>query len=127
MKAKVKRDKNGHILPGSGSNGGGRPKGSMSTIKINKLERAISEVELEKDPKTKKSREKWLKHQIRKSYEDTTLANAILGRLYPSLKSIEQVSLEQSAMDIEEAEEIRRELQTRCRTNGKKNRKAKAS
>lgn len=115
MKRNVKRDKNGHILPGSGSNGGGRPTGSTSGARVEELKASISRVELEitKGKSKTKTRGKWLDHQIRKSYEDTSLAIAILSRLYPALKAIEQVSYAADSMEEKEAEEIRKELQAR--------------
>lgn len=123
MKKKVKRDKNGRILPGGGSNGGGRPKGTIAGAKIHDLQKAITKVELQKDSETKRVHGNWLEHQIRKSYKDTTLATSILGRLYPSLKSIEQISLAQTEMDVQEAAEIRKELQERCKKNSEKKEK----
>lgn len=120
MKSKVKRNKNGHILAGSGSNGGGRPKGSIVLAKLSELQAAITRVELSKSlgKKGKKLRavEKWIDYQIKKSYTDTSLAIAILARLYPALKSIEQVSFASDAMDDTEAASIRAELQKRCKT-----------
>lgn len=123
MKAKVKRRANGTIIKGGGSNGGGRPKGSsLHNLRVNELTREITQVELEmiKESRTKKGKEgkryKWLQHLIRKSYDDTSLAIALLARMYPALKSIEQVSFAADAMQEDEAEQIRLEMQRRCQT-----------
>ena len=115
MKSKVYRDKNGHILAGSGSNGGGRPKGSLSGARASELQAAITRVELDKC-KNKKKKKTWLDHQIEKSYNDTPLAIAILSRLYPALKSIEQVTFASDSMDDQEALGIQEELRKRCKT-----------
>ena len=123
MKSKVKRDKNGRIIKGGGSNGGGRPKGSsLHNLRVNELTAAITEVELEeiKNSKTTKGkkdrRTTWLKHLIKKSYDDTSLAIALLARMYPALKSIEQVSVAADSMMEDEVEQIRLEMQKRCQT-----------
>ena len=132
MKSRVKRDSNGHILPGSGSNGGGRPVGSTSTARVEELKASISRVELERIPvetgkgksrsKTK-ARGKWLDHQIRKSYEDTSLAIAILSRLYPALKAVEQVSFAADSMEEAEAAAIRKALRERFEAKPRKEKK----
>lgn len=120
MKRNVKRDANGCIIAGSGSNGGGRPTGSTSTARVEELQASISRVELERVPTEKgkgrnktKARGKWLDHQIRKSYEDTSLAIAILSRLYPSLKAVEQVTLSADMYSPEEMIIIRKEYHER--------------
>lgn len=99
----VRRDSNGHILPGSGSNGGGRPKGSLSGIKASELIQSVSRVHLERMKKIRKGKERkfasWLDYLVNKSYEDTSLAIAILARIYPALKSIEQVNLDANSLD----------------------------
>lgn len=119
MKSKVRRDSNGHILPGSGSNGGGRPKGSLSGAKASELMQSVSRVHLERrKPKSKRKMISWLDYQVDKSYDDTSLAIAILARMYPALKSIEQVTLALDSMEAQEAADIRRELRERCKTEG---------
>lgn len=99
----VRRDSNGHILPGSGSNGGGRPKGSLAGVKASELRQAVSRVHLVRKQKIRKGVERkfdsWVEYLINKSYDDTSLAIAILARIYPALKSIEQVNLNVDAMD----------------------------
>lgn len=112
----VRRNKNGHILSGSGSNGGGRPKGSLSGARLSEIKQAITRVELERRKSVKKRKfTKWIDHQIDKSYDDTTLAVAILNKIHPTLKSIEQVLFAVDTMDMQEAEEIRKEIQARCK------------
>lgn len=122
MRAQVKRDKNGRILPGSGSNAGGRPTGAFSGIGVakfrnNELKQALLEFELEhlkaKSGKGKKNYSNWLKFQIKKSFDDTALAVTIMRMLFPSLKSIEQITNPMDAIDMSEAEAIRREVQDR--------------
>ena len=104
----VKREKNGRIMAGSGGNGGGRPKGSLSGARLSELRQSISAVEL-------RLKFNWLEEQIIKSREDTTLAVAILARLYPSLKSIEQITVATDSMEDEEAKQIRNEMLERFR------------
>jgi len=109
----VKRDKNGRILPGGpGLVGAGRPKGSLSGIRVGQLQQAILAVE-HSQSKVKGNGKTWLEHQIIKSYTDTTLAVAILGRLYPSLKAIEQVSFIDDSISEERMLEIRNKLKER--------------
>lgn len=113
----VQRDKNGHILPGSGSNGGGRPKGSLSNTRASELRQSVRRVEIEIGKPVKKRKiTSWLDYQVYKSYDDTSLAIAILARVYPVLKSIEQVTIDGGSMDEQEAETIQKEMQERCKT-----------
>lgn len=124
MKAKVKRDRNGHVLKGSGSNGGGRPKGtfrpSLKKFNLNEIKQAILEFELKhlkKSKRTPTKYKKWLEHQIAKSYDDTALAIVLLKMQYATLKSVEQHTFDSDAMDDSEAAEIckiRREMDERC-------------
>ena len=114
----VKRDKNGRILPGGpGLVGAGRPKGSLSGVRVGQLKQAVIAVETvmskKKDENGKQNGKTWLQHQIVKSYSDTSLAIAILGRLYPSLKAIEQISFIDDSMSDEKIDEIRKKLSTR--------------
>ena len=64
---------------------------------------AIREVEAEKG-------KLWLKSLIKKSYDDTQLAVALLGRLFPQMKAIEMSGTPADSMEDEEAEEIRQEM-----------------
>jgi len=124
MKKKVKRDKNGHVLKGSGSNGGGRPKGtfrpSLNKLNSNEMRQAVLEFELKHLKKSKRIPAKyknWLEHQIKKSFDDTALAITLLKMMYPTLKSVEQLTLNSDVMsDLEAADirETRREMDERC-------------
>lgn len=109
-KSRVNRDKNGHILPGSGSNGGGRPKGSLSGVRVSEIRQAMSKVALERrKPEKKRKFNTWLEHQINRSYDDSSLATTIFNKTYPTLKSIEQVTLDGGSMSAEERENLRAE------------------
>ena len=96
------RKKNGQFKKGVSGNPAGMPPGTRS--KIPELMAAIEAVQ-------ERRGDNWLQHQIEKSYEDTTLATAIMGRLHPSLKAIEMSGkMEVGRMSEEEAEKIRQEL-----------------
>ncbi len=109
----VERDKHGRIKSGSGSNGGGRPKGSLLSIRTEQIRQSVSRVESSLKGKKAGGNCSWLDYQILKSYEDTTLAVAVLARLYPALKSIEQVTFAADLMEDEEATQIRKEMKER--------------
>lgn len=115
MKNKIRRDKDGKILPGSGSNGGGRPKGTFAGRKASELRQSIARVELERlKPKNKrKVFTKWLDHQVNKSYDDTSLAISLLNKLHPTLKSVEQVNIDGSFMDEETLKNLQKEYSER--------------
>ena len=109
-KSTVQRDKNGRILPGSGSNGGGRPKGTLSNARASEIRQAVTKVQLERrKPVSKRKFNTWLEYQIDKSYTDTSLATTIFNKTYPTLKSIEQVTIDGGAMDEQERENLRAE------------------
>lgn len=102
--AKVKRGKDGKLLPGTGSLNPAGP--GKSVIYRSNLLAAIREVEAAKG-------KLWLKTLIEKSYEDTTLAIALLGRLFPQMKAIEMSGTAADSMEDAEAEEIRKEFKKR--------------
>jgi len=97
--------KNGKFAKGHSGNPNGKPKGTKNTYSIVLLTKAIAEVQ--KEPKNKN----WLKHLIRESYTDHTLAIAILRKLMPDLKSVEDVlSVYAPSMSEEQASSIRKGL-----------------
>ena len=101
--AKVLRAKNGRLLPGAQLN----PTGSgRSQVYRSNLMAAIREVENDKGTP-------WLEDLIKRSYKDSQLAIAILGRLYPQMKAIEMSSTLADSMEDNEAEEIRKEFKKR--------------
>ena len=124
MKSTVKRDSHGRVMAGSGSNGGGRPRGtfrpSLSKTRTDELRRAILEFELEalgkKRCKRKEDYANWLRYQIKKSFDDSTIANTLLKMRFPLLKSVDQTINPADEIDDDEAQDIRREMQRRCGT-----------
>jgi len=98
------RRKNGQFVKGVSGNPAGRAKGPG---RIQELKEAIKRVET-------KLNNNWLQHQIEKSYDDTALAIALMGRIYPSLKAVEVVGgLAVGKMSEEESSEIQNVLRQR--------------
>lgn len=117
-KKPVRRDSSGHILPGSGSNGGGRPKGSLEGVRVSEIRQCVAKVALERrKPKSKRKFDTWLEYQINKSYDDTSLATTIFNKIHPTLKAIEQVSFDGDLfMGNEELADCRTEYRKRFNT-----------
>ena len=99
------RRKNGQFKPGVSGNPAGQGK---QTSRQTELRLAIEAAEKSMDGR------KWLEHQVLKSYEDTSLAIAIMSRLYPSLKAVEMLGmLGVGRMSDEESCEIQNILRQR--------------
>lgn len=94
----------GRIQKGSASIGGGRKAGYS---KADRLEGIIAEVSIERGKK------EWLKDLIRRSYKDTQLSIALLGRLFPALKAIEVSALETDPDYEKDCSDIRKEIRGR--------------
>ena len=109
----VKRNRKGQIISGSaGLPGAGRHTG---TSKADRLEAIIAEVSAE--PK----RKEWLKDLIRRSYKSDALAIALLGRVYPALKAIEQTNIQADpAESRKKSLDIQKKLRKRMETRNKK-------
>lgn len=101
--------KNGKFAKGHSGCPTGRPKGSKNKWSISELTKAIDAVQ-------KQKKKNWLKHLVQESYEDHALAIALLRKLMPDLKSIEDIlSVYAPSMSEEQAEAIRKGLLTRFR------------
>ena len=105
---KVKRDRNGRVLPGQSSiNPNGRPK--RGETKSDRLMEAISRYQLgmKLDPRNPTD------HFIRRSFKSDTTLIALMKKLYPDLKSIEQLNISGGSIPEEEMEKIRKEYRKR--------------
>lgn len=102
-KIKVKRNALGHILPGERLNPVGGPK---STSRIDALNAAITRVEKEKN-------QSFLDMCVKKAWDDTAMATAILKKLHPDLRAIEQLNIPCDSMADKEAAEIRERMKKR--------------
>lgn len=102
-KVHTERAKNGRLLPGSNLNPAGR---GHSEQRRTALLLAIREVEVVVG-------KPWLADLIKRSYSDSQLAVAILGRLFPQLKAVEMTSSVDDSMADEEAAEMREEMKRR--------------
>jgi hypothetical protein len=100
----VKRGKNGRILAGSGSNGGGRP--PLGETKLDNLLKAVRNVESE-------TRKNLLEYFVKRAFKSDKVLIALMKKLHPDLKSIEQIVYPTDAMEKKEAEEIRKKLAER--------------
>lgn len=94
---------------GVSGNPKGRPK--LGCTNFDNLLRAVRNVE-------NKEGKKLLEHFIGKGFANDTVLVAVMKKLYPDLKSVEQVTYSDSSMSNQEAEDIRKELFKRFR--GKK-------
>jgi len=101
-KGKVKRGK--PWPKGVSGNPKGRPK--LGDTKLDNLLRGIRAVE-------GKEKINILEDFIKRSLKSDTLAVALMRKLYPDLKSIEQVTLSADSLTKEEANEIRKKLAKR--------------
>lgn len=92
---------------GVSGNPKGRPK--LGSTKLDNLLRAVRNVE-------QKIGANLLEHFIERGFVSDSVLSAVMKKLYPDLKSIEQVTLAADSMTEKEASDIRKEMAKRFRT-----------
>jgi len=100
----VKRNRKGQIVIGSKSNSPGRPKGT--TDKLGKLLTAVARVESTLNKNL-------LDHFVKRAFKSDTVLIAMMKKMHPDLKSIEQVTLPTDAVSDMEAAKWREEFRER--------------
>ena len=100
----IKRNKKGQIVAGSGGISPGRPK--LGNTKLDKLLQAVSLVET-------KLNKSLLGHFIERAFKSDNVLIALMKKMHPDLKSIEQLNVADDYMSEEEAEKIRKEMRKR--------------
>ena len=108
LKGKPKNPKGkGGWKKGVSGNPKGRPK--LGSTKQDNLIRKIRKVEQDEGVNT-------VEDFIKRSLISDTMAIALMKKLYPDLKSIEQVTLASDSMTVQEADDIRKEMRKRFET-----------
>jgi len=100
----VKRNEKGQIVKGSKSNSPGRPKGTHD--KLGKLLQAVARVET-------KLKKNLLDHFVTRAFKSDTVLIAMMKKMHPDLKSIEQVTFAGDATSDKEAAKWREEFRER--------------
>lgn len=103
----VIRNAKGQIVTGSKSNSPGRPKGT--TDKLGKLLTAVARVE-------SKLNKNLLDHFITRAFKSDTVLIAVMKKMHPDLKSIEQVTFAADVTSDAEATKWREEFRERFRS-----------
>jgi len=99
-----KTNGDGKFPKGVSGNPTGRPK--VGHTKFDRLAEAISRYQLGVKPDPRNPTD----HFVRRAFKSDNVLTSLMKKLYPDLKSIEQITFTADSMEDEEAKQIRREM-----------------